>query len=199
MILIIDYGMGNLRSVAKAFSHLGANVRVDHDPALIAKADKIVVPGVGSFDHAVHELKKRSLFEPLTTAIREGKPYLGLCLGLQLLFDSSAEGQEQGFGIVSGKVEKFPQGLKVPHMGWNQVEFVRADCPYWKGLENRSYFYFVHSYYVVPEDESVREGSTEYRIEFTSALWKENVFATQFHPEKSQENGLRLLKNYIEN
>lgn len=199
MILIIDYGMGNLRSVEKAFTHLGADVHVGSDPSMIPKADKIVVPGVGSFDHAVQELKQRSLFEPILQAISSGKPYLGLCLGLQLLFTNSEEGKEHGFGLIKGQVRKFPPNLKVPHMGWNQVQFTHSECPFWKGIPDGSFFYFVHSYFVVPDEPAVCEGKTEYGTNFISAVWKKNIFATQFHPEKSQEIGLRFLKNCLEN
>ena len=197
MILLIDYGMGNLRSVEKALERVGARVRVSSDPADVERARCLVVPGVGSFDHAVIELRKRKLFEPICQAIREGKPYLGLCLGLQLLFPRSDEGREEGFGILPGKVIAFPRLLKSPHMGWNKVRWCQKD---WSGgnLGKSPYFYFVHSYYVVPNDPSVSLGMTDYGVEFTSAVRKDNVLATQFHPEKSQTNGLLFLKNYVE-
>lgn len=197
MILIIDYGMGNLRSVEKAFQHLGADAHVSSDPSLIQKASKIVLPGVGAFDHAVQELQKRSLFDPIRTAVAAGKPYLGLCLGLQLLFEGSDEGKEKGFGLLPGRVLRFPQGEKVPHMGWNEVSIAGGDSPFWKGIPQPAYFYFVHSYYAAPAN-GWSEGRTRYGVEFASVVRKGNIFATQFHPEKSQENGLRLLKNYIE-
>ena len=198
MILIVDYGMGNLRSVEKALTHLGASVRVSGEPDLVSKADRIVLPGVGAFDHAVTELKTRRLFDPIRDAVLAGKPYLGLCLGLQLLFEASEEGTEKGFGILKGRVRRFPPVLKVPHMGWNQVRFASPDCPFWKGIAPDSYFYFVHSYYAEPADASVVEGHTEYGTPFASVVRKNRIFATQFHPEKSQETGLKLLKNYLE-
>jgi imidazole glycerol-phosphate synthase subunit HisH len=197
MILIIDYGMGNLRSVAKAFESLGAQVLVSADPNDLTKADKIVLPGVGSFDHAVRELKKRCLFEPLKEAIQT-KPYLGLCLGLQLLFRKSEEGKEEGLGIFEGTVKRFPAQLKVPHMGWNQVTFKSKDCPLWKSVPNESFFYFVHSFYATETSDGIEEGSTDYGVNFVSAVWKQKIFATQFHPEKSQKWGLQILKNFIE-
>ncbi len=197
MILVIDYGMGNLRSVEKALTHIGAAAQVSSDPALIPQAERIILPGVGAFDHAVIELKKRKLFDPLVAAIRGGKPYFGICLGLQLLFESSSEGTEKGFGILKGRVERFPDDLKVPHMGWNAVDFTHADCPYWKGIPAQSYFYFVHSYYAAPAEPAVVEGKTQYGRTFASAVWKDRVFATQFHPEKSQDLGLELLKNVV--
>jgi glutamine amidotransferase len=152
---------------------------------------------VGAFDHAVRELKRRSLFDPIAQAVRAGKPYLGLCLGLQLLFEGSAEGREAGFGILKGRSRRFPQGLKVPHMGWNRVRFDAPDCPYWKGIPDGAYFYFVHSYYAAPEDPALRRGTTDYGTDFASLVWSKNIFATQFHPEKSQETGLRLLRNIV--
>lgn len=197
MILVVDYGMGNLRSVEKALQHIGADAVVSSDPALIQRASRIVLPGVGAFDHAVIELKNRKLFAPIVDAIRTGKPYFGICLGLQLLFESSSEGSEKGFGVLKGRVERFNGGLKVPHMGWNSVEFVHTDCPYWKGIPSGSFFYFVHSYFAVSDDAAAVEGNTTYGKTFASAVRKGNIFATQFHPEKSQDLGLKLLENVV--
>lgn len=197
MILIIDYGMGNLRSVEKAFQKVGADVRVSSNPADFARADKVVVPGVGSFDHAVNELKARKLWEPLKAWIAADKPYLGLCLGMQLLFERSAEGKETGLGVMKGEVERFPTGLKVPHMGWNTVKR-GGGAALWKGIPEAAAFYFVHSFFVKPADQKTVAGETSYGKDFVSAIHKGRVFATQFHPEKSQEHGLRLLRNFAE-
>lgn len=199
MIIVVDYGMGNLRSVAKALEHLGASVRVTDDPAQVARAGKLVLPGVGAFDAAMEELRSRRLVEPLTAAIRRGAPYLGICLGLQLLFEESEEGQSQGLGILQGRVRRFAPTaqLKIPHMGWNQVIRSQNECPILKGIPDESFFYFVHSYYAQPADRSLVALEADYGIRFTAMVWRKNVFATQFHPEKSQALGLRLLKNFI--
>ncbi len=199
MILIVDYGMGNLRSVEKAFQRLGASLRVSSDPRDIERADRIVVPGVGAFDHAVQELKSRNLFNSIIRAVQNGKPYLGLCLGLQLLFANSEEGKERGFGFIEGSVRLFDHDLKVPHMGWNQVNPKNQQSPLWKNLTNAPYFYFVHSFYAYPKDKSVIEAETDYGTNFASSVRVKNILATQFHPEKSQSNGLTFLKNYLEN
>lgn len=196
MILVVDYGMGNLRSVEKALAHLRADVRVSSDASLVRSASKIVLPGVGSFDHAVRELRSRGLFDAVAGAIREGKPYVGFCLGLQLLFEGSEEGAESGFGVLPGTIRRFSHGLKVPHMDWNRVRFTAPGCPYLRGIPAESFFYFVHSYYAAPECPGAA-GLTDYGSSFASVIWQGNVFATQFHPEKSQENGLRLLKNVV--
>jgi imidazole glycerol-phosphate synthase subunit HisH len=207
MIVIVDYGMGNLRSVSKALESLGAEVCVSHDPADILRADKLVLPGVGAFPAAMRELRVRSLIEPIKRVIADArKPYLGICLGLQLLFDSSEEGEgAKGLAVFPGTVKRFPQtigsGLKVPHMGWNQVKAGargEGDCPLMRGISENSYFYFVHSYYVKPDAPAVKTWNTDYGLPFTSMVWKDRLFATQFHPEKSQGVGLTLLKNFIE-
>ncbi len=198
MIVVIDYGMGNLRSVSKALESLGASVRVSSDPADVAAADKVILPGVGAFPAAMRELSARGLIGPLKAAIA-AKPYLGICLGLQLLFERSDEGEGgEGLGILPGEVRRFAaqDGLKVPHMGWNQVQGQGA-CPLLKGVPAGSYFYFVHSYFGVPTDRSVIALETEYGTTFASMVWKDRLFATQFHPEKSQALGLQLLKNFI--
>lgn len=194
MILLVDYGMGNLRSVQKALEAVGAPAKVSCDPADIDRARLVVVPGVGAFDHAVRELKSRGLFDPIRKAAAAGKPYLGLCLGMQLLFDRSAEGTEEGWGLLRGSVLRFPHFMKSPHMGWNRVRLATAAMDRNYGIEGDGRFYFVHSYFVVPKDAADTFGTTDYGFDFTSAVRKGNIMATQFHPEKSQAQGLRFLK-----
>lgn len=200
-IAIVDYQMGNLRSVQKALEHAGYQATVTSHADELAAADKIILPGVGAFGDAIRELKSRDLVEPILEAIRKGKPFLGICLGLQLLFEVGREGGEhKGLGVLPGSVERFPRSdeLKVPHMGWNQVIVEQPDCPLFKGVPETAYFYFVHSYYVVPQQSSVHWLDCEYGIRFCAAIWRDNLFATQFHPEKSQANGLQILKNFGE-
>jgi glutamine amidotransferase len=200
MIAIIDYEMGNLRSVQKAFERVGHSATITSDPAALPEAKRIVLPGVGAFRDAISALRERELVEPIRAAVSSGKPFLGICLGLQLLFDKSYEdGEYEGLGIVPGNVVRFqvPSQYKVPHMGWNQLKF-RLRPPIFKGIEDEPYFYFVHSYYVVPKDASVIATETEYPGAFCSSVWRDNLFATQFHPEKSQAAGLKLLKNFAE-
>jgi glutamine amidotransferase len=197
MIAIVDYGMGNLRSVEKGFLKVGADVRVTSDPEVVDNADAVVLPGVGAFRDCMRNLREMLLLEPVIRAIQKGKPYLGICLGLQILFTESEEfGVSKGLGIFKGKVIKFPENnLKVPHMGWNTVKIVRKP-PVLLTIEDENFFYFVHSYYVVPADKDLTATTTDYGVTFTSMVWKENIFATQFHPEKSQELGLRILKGF---
>ncbi len=198
MIAVVDYGMGNLRSVSKALEHVGADVVVTSDKKKIKGADAIVLPGVGAFKDAVRNLKERGLWEVLIDEVAKGKPFLGICLGLQLVFEKSYEfGEEEGFGFIKGKVVKFklPSEYKIPHMGWNQV-IKRKNSALLEGIKEGEFFYFVHSYYVCPEEEDVKLTETEYGIVFTSAIEKDNIFATQFHPEKSQKAGLKLLENF---
>lgn len=198
MIVIVDYGMGNLRSVQKGFERVGAEAHISGDPDLLRRADKVVLPGVGAFQDAMHELEQRQLIEPLVAAIRQGTPFLGICLGLQLLFDVSYEGEEcRGLGVIPGKVVRFvlPQGFKIPHMGWNQA-IIRQPAPVLEGIQTGDYFYFVHSYYVVPEDPSWVAMEADYGGPFCAMIWRDNLYATQFHPEKSQEIGQRLLRNF---
>lgn len=195
MILLVDYGMGNLCSVEKALEAVGAaDVCVSSSPADIDRARLIVVPGVGAFDHAVLELKARGLFAPIRKAAAGGKPYLGLCLGMQLLFERSEEGAEAGWGLLRGEVRRFSHSLKTPHMGWNQVRLATPELERAYGIEGDGRFYFVHSYYVTARDKSDILGTTDYGSDFTSAVKKGNIMATQFHPEKSQAQGLRFLK-----
>ena len=205
MIAVIDYGMGNLRSVEKAFQAIGAQVIVTHDRNLILNADSIVLPGVGSFKDCMNNLQKLKLIDPIRESIDNGKPFLGICLGLQILFDESEEyGPVAGLGILAGKVVKFPNKIsetkngpliKVPHMGWNKILVKKTDSLF-ETVETTPYFYFVHSYYVVPEDPSIVATVTHYGIEFVSGIQYKNIYAFQFHPEKSQTLGLSLLKRF---
>jgi glutamine amidotransferase len=200
MLAIIDYQMGNLRSVQKGFEKVGHQAVVTSDPAVLAKASKVVLPGVGAFEDAISELRRRELIEPIRAAIASGKPFLGICLGLQLLFDVGYEGgRHEGLGILRGEVVRFdlPHEFKVPHMGWNALRF-RRRAPILDGLPDGAHCYFVHSYYVVPSDDTVVAAETEYAAPFCSMVWRDNLFATQFHPEKSQSDGLRILKNFAE-
>lgn len=200
MIAIVDYQMGNLRSVQKALEHVGHAAAVTSDPRILATADKLILPGVGAFADAIAELRRRELVEPIKEAIGAGTPFLGICLGLQLLFDVSFEdGVHQGLGVLPGEVRRFevPPEYKVPHMGWNRVH-LRRRPPIFAGVEDESHFYFVHSYYVAPQDDAVVAGVASHPYPFCAMAWRDNLFATQFHPEKSQQAGLRVLKNFAE-
>jgi imidazole glycerol-phosphate synthase subunit HisH len=200
MLAIIDYQMGNLRSVQKGFEKMGHAAAITADPAVIAQADKLVLPGVGAFADAIAELRRRGLVEPIRDAIAAGKPFLGICLGLQLLFDVGYEdGEHEGLGILAGEVRRFevPREYKVPHMGWNRVHLKRRP-PIFAGVEDNAHFYFVHSYYVAPQDDAVVSGVASYPNPFCAMVWRDNLFATQFHPEKSQAVGLQVLKNFAE-
>jgi len=199
MIAVIDYEMGNLGSVSKALASLGAKVRVTQKGSDLKKADKIVLPGVGAFKDAMAALGKLSLLGPLEDAIASKKPYLGICLGLELLFDKSEEGGlSEGMGILEGDVIRFKDALlKVPHIGWNQLNKKKADCPLFKGIDDNAFFYFVHSYYVRPKDKEMIAAVTDYGGDFTSMVWKDNIYAVQYHPEKSQQAGLKFLENFI--
>ena len=203
MIAIIDYDMGNLKSVAKAFEKVGAIATVTRDPKVLADASHVVLPGVGAFKDCMRNLEAYGLIDPIAMAVASGKPFLGICLGLQLLFDESNEfGVHKGLGLIPGRVVRFPSSkdefgmeLKVPHMGWNEVEKAK-ESPLLEGVTDGAYFYFVHSYYAVPADAAVTLTRTGYGVSFTSSIAKDNVFACQFHPEKSQKAGLRVLKNF---
>jgi glutamine amidotransferase len=200
MICIIDYGMGNLRSVQKGFEKVGHPATISDDPATVASAEKVVLPGVGGFEDAMAELKARLLLSPVLEAIDSGKPFLGICLGLQLLFERSYEhGRHEGLGVLRGEVVRFklPPEYSVPHMGWNQITIPRR-APILEGINDGTFFYFVHSYCVVPQDREVIAAETDYGGPFCSMIWRENLYATQFHPEKSQADGLRILKNFAE-
>lgn len=196
MIAIVDYGMGNLRSVQKGFEKVGFEAIVTSDPKVIRDAFAVVLPGVGAFGAAMERLKRSGLLEEIVCGIEAGKPYLGICLGLQLLFTESEEGgRYKGMDLIKGKVVRFKGDLKVPHMGWNRIRIVKPN-PLLEGIPDGSYFYFVHSYYVLPDDFSVVAATTEYGLEFASMVWLDNLFATQFHPEKSQKLGLKMLENF---
>lgn len=206
MIAIVDYQMGNLRSVQKAFESQGFDAVVTDDVGTIMSARGVVLPGVGAFGDCCRELEARRLIKPLLEWIDSGRPFLGICLGLQVLLTISEESRTmRGLNVIPGRVRKFAAGdLKVPHMGWNRVHYASAGtgdgagrgCPLFEGIPDGTFFYFVHSYYVDPEDRTVVEGSTDYGITFASAVWHDNVFATQFHPEKSQHAGLKLIENF---
>jgi glutamine amidotransferase len=196
MIAIVDYGMGNLRSVEKGFLKVGVDARVVREPQAVDDADAVVLPGVGAFRDCIRNLAQTSMTESIMRSIQKGKPYLGICLGLQVLFSESEEfGIYKGLDVFKGKVVRFQIDLKVPHMGWNNVKILRKP-PIFDGIQDESFFYFVHSYYVAPDDTAAVSTTTDYGITFTSMVWKDNIFATQFHPEKSQESGLRVLKNF---
>ena len=207
MIAVIDYGMGNLRSVQKALEAVGAQAQVTSDPKTILQARSVVLPGVGAFKDCMQNLERLGLTDVVRQSIQSGKPFLGICLGLQLLFNQSEEfGQVAGLGILPGKVVGFPPGhkdaknniaLKIPHMGWNTVR-VEKPHPLLDPIEKDAYFYFVHSYYVVPEDPGIIATVTDYGGPFVSGIQHENIFAFQFHPEKSQKNGLALLKRFAD-
>ncbi|MDO8427408.1 MAG: imidazole glycerol phosphate synthase subunit HisH [Deltaproteobacteria bacterium] len=199
MIAVIDYDMGNLRSVTKALEKVGAKAAVTRDPKVINGASHIVLPGVGAFKDCMRNLNDYGLIEPILKSIEAGKPFLGICLGLQLLFEESTEfGLYRGLGVIKGNVVRFPESdLKVPHMGWNNVKAHKGSALL-KGLPESPFFYFVHSYYAVPEDKGVNLTTTDYGIEFTSSIEKDNIMACQFHPEKSQKAGLKVLKNFSE-
>ncbi|MGW8257905.1 MAG: imidazole glycerol phosphate synthase subunit HisH [Thermoguttaceae bacterium] len=200
MITIVDYGMGNLRSVQKGFEKVGCQALVTSDPSEVAAADKVVLPGVGAIEDCIKELRRLNLVDPVLAAIHGGKPFLGICLGLQVLFETSYEnGEHQGLGVFKGEVVLFkrPKAYSIPHMGWNQLNIQRP-APILEGIDEGTHFYFVHSYYVVPEDPNIIATETDYGGSFCSMVWCKNVFATQFHPEKSQSHGLRMLKNFAE-
>lgn len=195
--------MGNLRSVQKALEHVGYTATVTSQPEQIAQADKVILPGVGAFGDAMRELSQRDLVAPIRESIARGRPFLGICLGLQLLFEVGYEGGEQaGLGVLAGTVERFPsdllrqQELKVPHMGWNQTTVAKSGSPLTKDIPSDAYFYFVHSYYVRPAQVEAVWLNCQYGDDFCAAVWQDNLFATQFHPEKSQRDGLQLLKNF---
>jgi glutamine amidotransferase len=200
LIAIIDYGMGNLRSVQKGFEKVGYRAEITNDPAVVDAAEKVVLPGVGAFEDAIAELRRRNLVEPVLRAIDSGRPFLGICLGLQLLFETGYEnGRHAGLGVLPGEVLRFqiPAEYSVPHMGWNQLA-IRRRPPILAGIEEGTYVYFVHSYYVAPRQAEVIATDTDYGGPFCSMVWRDNLFATQFHPEKSQSQGLRILKNFAE-
>jgi len=198
-IVIVDYGMGNLRNVEKGFEKIGFEARLTRNKREIERSSAIVLPGVGAFKDCMENLKKYGLVEPLLRSIEKGKPYLGICLGLQILFSESEEfGSHEGLDLIKGKVVRFVPNPehKVPHMGWNTIE-KEKEVPLLQGIESGDFFYFVHSYYVIPDKTEWISSFTTYGKPFVSSIWKENLFATQFHPEKSQRKGLRILENFV--
>jgi glutamine amidotransferase len=199
MIALVDYGMGNLRSVEKALARVGADVRIVSDSKEALTADALVLPGVGAFGDCMKNLDKCELTGAVREFIESKRPFLGICLGMQGLFESSEESPGvKGLKVFPGMVPRFARnGLKVPHMGWNELRITKCDCPLLKDVADGSRVYFVHSYYCAPEDQSLTCATTEYGIEFCSMLWDDNVFATQFHPEKSQAVGLKMLENFV--
>jgi len=197
MIGIIDYGAGNLRSVKKAFNHLGEKTMIAVKAKDLKKADRVVLPGVGAFGSAIKKLKETGFYEAIPDWISEGKPFLGICLGMQILFEESLETKNtKGLGVFKGKCPRFKEG-KVPQMGWNQINITR-ESPLLKGIPNKSFFYFLHGYYVEVENKDIVTATTDYFITYTSMIEKGNVFGVQFHPEKSGEMGLKMLSNWVE-
>ena len=202
MIALLDYGSGNLRSVEKALLKVGADVRVAKSPGEIGDAHAMVLPGVGAFDDCINALRKQQLLEAARDFIRTGKPFLGICVGYQALFEKSEEFNScaAGLGVFQGSVIRFSEThhLKIPQIGWNQIALAKTHCPLYRGIDNGSYVYFVHSFYPQPKDDTIVATRTDYGDTFASSVWRDNVFATQFHPEKSQRVGLQLLKNFVD-
>ena len=201
MIALIDYGSGNLRSVHKALLKVGADVQIVQHPNAMRDARAVVLPGVGAFDDCINALRKQELLEASRDFIKTGKPFLGICVGYQALFERSEEFNScaAGLGVFPGSVVRFTEkpGLKIPQIAWNQIEITQTNCPLYRGVANGSYVYFVHSFFPKPTDPSIVATKTEYGETFASSVWKDNVFATQFHPEKSQNVGLQLLSNFV--
>jgi glutamine amidotransferase len=201
VIALIDYGSGNLRSVHKALLKVGAEVRIAQRPEETTGARAMVLPGVGAFDDCIQALRKQELLEAARQFIQSGRPFLGICVGYQALFEKSEEFNScaAGLGIFAGKVVRFSEksGLKIPQIGWNQLEIVKTDCPLFRGIASGSYVYFVHSFHPKPADDTIVATRTNYGETFASSVWRDNIFATQFHPEKSQKVGLQLLNNFV--
>jgi glutamine amidotransferase len=201
MIALLDYGAGNLRSVEKALRFVGGDVRLVQSPDGMKDASAVVLPGVGAFDDCVNAMQRQELLEASREFIKTGRPFLGICVGYQAMFERSEEfdSRAAGMGLFEGSVVRFPagQGLKIPQIGWNQIEIVQPECPLFEGVENGSHVYFVHSFYPQPEDDSIAVCRTTYGVDFASAVWRDNVYATQFHPEKSQKIGLAILENFV--
>ncbi len=201
VIALLDYGSGNLRSVHKALLKVGADVHITRTAEEMAGADAAVLPGVGAFDDCINAMRKQEILEASKRFIAEGKPFLGICVGYQALFERSEEFNScaAGLGVFKGSVVRFSEksGLKVPQIGWNQLEEINSKCPLFRGVDNGSYVYFVHSFFPKPQDSSIVATRTNYGETFASSVWRDNVFATQFHPEKSQKIGLQLLKNFV--
>jgi glutamine amidotransferase len=201
VIALLDYGSGNLRSVEKALRKVGADVLVTTSPKALKDAGAAVLPGVGAFDDCITAMRKQELLDGVKQFIASGRPFLGICVGYQALFERSDEFNScaSGLTLFKGRVVRFPEqpGLKVPQIGWNQIEIERPDCPLYRGVESGSYVYFVHSFFPRPEDRTIVATRTTYGETFASSIWKDNVYATQFHPEKSQTIGLQLLRNFV--
>jgi len=198
MNIIIDYGLGNITSVDRALKRLGHNTKITSDPDDLLKATTVILPGVGAFGKAVNNLKRAGIYYPLKEYLKEGKPYLGICLGLQILFSFSSEhGYNKGLGIIEGRVERFANSVKVPHMGWNNVIFRGRSNAMFDGVKDGTFFYFDHSYYVIPDTKVLVASETEYGKSFVSSVCFGNIWGVQFHPEKSADAGLRILDNFI--
>ncbi len=200
MIALIDYGAGNVRSVQKALVAAEGDVQLASTPEKVARADAVVLPGVGAFDDCINAMQRQELVESIRDSIASEKPFLGICVGYQALFEKSEEFNScaSGMGVFEGKVIRFDdEGIKIPQIGWNQINIQKPDCPIFDGIDSGSYFYFVHSYFPEPTDLSIVASRTTYGVEFCSAVWKRNIFATQFHPEKSQKAGSKLLSNFV--
>ncbi|MCT7995032.1 imidazole glycerol phosphate synthase subunit HisH [Laspinema olomoucense] len=201
VIAVIDYDMGNLHSVCKGLENAGATAKITDVPGEIEQADAVLLPGVGSFDPAIQHLRYRDLVSPVQEAIASGKPFLGVCLGLQILFDSSEEGKEPGLGIIPGVVRRFKSepGLTIPHIGWNRLDLTQPDVPLWQHLQHQPWLYFVHSYYVDPVDSAVTAATVTHGSQtVTAAIARDNLVAVQFHPEKSSTAGLQMLANFVQ-
>lgn len=197
MIAIIDYGAGNIRSIAKALEHVGATVQVTDDANVVARAQAVVLPGVGSGGSAMTRMQERGLDDAIRTATQQSKPFLGICLGMQLLADHHAEGEVDGLQLFRGEVRRIPHGPKIPHMGWNQIRALHQDLPIFADVPADAYFYFAHSYYVEPQDQQGVAAVTDYGSPYCSVIVTEQVWGTQFHPEKSGDVGMQLLKNFV--
>lgn len=198
VVAIVDYGIGNLRSVQKGFERVGHRAIITSNPEDVARAERVVLPGVGAFGDAMASLHRAGMAEPVLKAISEDRPFLGICVGLQMLFTESEElGNHQGLDVIPGRVRRFPEGERIPQIGWNQIR-LRRDLPLLSGIPDGSFFYFVHSFFVQPADTDDEVAATDYGIDYTSIACRNNTFGVQFHPEKSQDLGLRLLKNFAE-
>ena len=201
MIALLDYGAGNLRSVEKALRYVGADVELMQTPDRVKDADALVLPGVGAFDDCINAMQRQELFQSAKEFAHSGRPFLGICVGYQAIFERSEEFNScaSGLGMFRGSVIRFPdgQGLKIPQIGWNQIDIAQPECPIYKDIDNGSHVYFVHSFYPKIEDESIAATYTDYGVNFVSSIWKDNIFATQFHPEKSQKVGLKILENFV--
>lgn len=201
MIAIIDYDAGNLKSVEKALQHLGEDAVITRDKGILLSADKVILPGVGAFEDAMGKLEKYDLIEPIKEIVEKGTPFLGICLGLQLMFERSDESEHDvpGLGILEGEIVKIPaqKDLKIPHMGWNSIQ-INKDSKLFRGIKNHAYVYFVHSYYLKAKNEQDVAAKTFYNVSIDASVEHENIFACQFHPEKSSQTGLQILKNFTE-